>query len=59
MASEEEIGTEIHHHEDLGHFLNVYDYRQETLEFMEKSGLQGGGPTWMALIQAADTLQLL
>ncbi len=45
MASEEEIGTEIHHHEDLGHFLNVYDYRQETLEFMENSGLQGGGPT--------------
>ena len=53
MASEEEIGNKIEHHNELGYFMNVYDFRPETLEFMENNDLQGGGPTWEGLIQAA------
>ena len=51
MASQ--VGNTIEKHPELGPFLNVFDYRPETLAFMESSGLQGGGPTWMALVTAA------
>lgn len=46
-------GSTVEHHEDLGYFMNVYDYRPETLAFMEKNRLQDGGPTWKALVKAS------
>lgn len=41
----------------LGPALTVFDHRPETLEMMEKNALQGGGPTWTALITAALQLE--
>ena len=57
MAQENLVGNTIEHHADLGYFMNVFDHRPETLEFMENAGLQGGGPTWMGLIAAALELE--
>jgi len=51
--SEDQIGNTIEHHPDLGYFINVFDYRPETLERMDSFELQGGGPTWLGLITAA------
>lgn len=46
-------GNSVEHLDDVGYFINVWDHRKETLAFMESSGLQGGGPTWMAIIRAS------
>jgi len=53
MPEEELVGNAITHDPQLGYFLCVFDFRPETMEFMERNALQGGGPTWMALITAA------
>ena len=42
---------------EYGPWLEVYDFRPETLEFMNDNRLQGGGPTWVALITAALELK--
>ncbi|MEM1411434.1 MAG: hypothetical protein AAGH19_03670 [Pseudomonadota bacterium] len=39
-----------------GYFLNIYDHRDEVIEFFESEDLQGGGPTWLGLITAAFEL---
>ena len=57
MTEEILVGNVLAHHPEIGHFLTVFDHRQETLEFMESHGLQGGGPTWTALITAAMLLE--
>ena len=57
MTQDGLVGNTIEHHPELGYFLNVYDYRPETLGFMEENELQGGGPTWMGLINAALELE--
>jgi hypothetical protein len=53
MTEHDLVGYEIVDHPAFGYTMSVYDHRQETLAFMEERGLQGGGPTWEALIQAA------
>ncbi len=57
MASDENVGNKIQHHQSIGYILDVYDFRPETLKFMDENNLQGGGPTWLALIQAALELE--
>jgi len=57
MSEEVLVGNVISHHPKLGYFLTVFDHRPETLEFMSRNRLQGGGPTWMALIIAALQLE--
>ncbi len=57
MSEEVLVGNVIHHVPGLGHSLCVFDHRPETIEFMEKRALQGGGPTWMGLITAALELE--
>ena len=53
MPEEILVGNVISDVPGLGLSLCVFDHRPETVEFMEKNALQGGGPTWMGLIQAA------
>lgn len=53
MSEELLVGNVISDVPGLGLSLCVFDHRPETLELMEKNGLQGGGPTWMGLITAA------
>ena len=53
MPEEILVGNVLSNVPGLGPSLCVFDHRPETLEFMEKNALQGGGPTWMGLIQAA------
>ncbi len=53
MEEEILVGNVISNVPGLGLSLCVFDHRPETLEFMEKNALQGGGPTWMGLITAA------
>tara|TARA_R110002072_G_scaffold56097_9_gene145592 strand:+ start:1719 stop:2060 length:342 start_codon:yes stop_codon:yes gene_type:complete len=50
------VGNTIQETED-GFYLDVYDNREETMEFMVDHELQGGGPTWMGLIKAALELE--
>lgn len=57
MSVESLVGNVIAHHPELGYFLSVFDHRPETMEFMERNALQGGGPTWMGLITAALELE--
>ena len=57
MAEEILVGNVISNVPGLGLSLCVFDHRPETLEFMEKNALQGGGPTWMGLITAALVLE--
>jgi len=57
MAEELLVGNVISNVPGLGLSLCVFDHRPETLAFMEKQALQGGGPTWMALITAALLLE--
>jgi hypothetical protein len=57
MTDEIMVGNVLAHHPEIGYFLTVFDHRQETLEYMERNGLQGGGPTWTALITAALLLE--
>lgn len=57
MSEEILVGNVITNVPGLGHSLCVFDHRPETLEFMEKNALQGGGPTWMGLITAALELE--
>ncbi|MFK8021694.1 MAG: Imm51 family immunity protein [Pseudomonadales bacterium] len=49
----EEIGNTIAEGAQNEFFISVFDYRSETLQFMESNQLQGGGATWMGLITAA------
>jgi len=42
---------------DYGYFVDVYDHSKEMLNFMKEQELQGGGPTWMALLTAAFQLE--
>jgi hypothetical protein len=56
MADESLVGKSIHSGEQ-GYFMEVYDYRPATLEFMGKQRLQGGGPTWRGLLMAALKLE--
>lgn len=51
------VGNSIEHHPDIGHFINVFDHRPQTLQFMQTNELQGGGPTWMSLITAALNIE--
>lgn len=53
FAEHPKYGSTVEHHEAVGYFMNVYDHRPETLAFMEENHLQGGGPTWMALVRAS------
>ena len=53
MPEEVLVGNVLSNVPGLGPSLCVFDHRPETLELMEKNALQGGGPTWMGLIQAA------
>lgn len=57
MSEEILVGNVIAKVPGLGLSLCVFDHRPETLEFMEKNALQGGGPTWMGLITAALLLE--
>ncbi len=57
MNSETLIGNSIEHRESTGYFINVFDHRPETLAFMDRNELQGGGPTWAALVTAALDLE--
>jgi hypothetical protein len=57
MAQAGDVGNEIVHDPELGYSLTVYDHREETLRWMEERDLQGGGPTWMALIHAVLSLE--
>ena len=57
MSEEVLVGNVLAHHPQLGYFLTVFDHRPETLEFMAKNALQGGGPTWTSLITAALELE--
>lgn len=57
MANENLVGNEIVFVAEIGYVIDVFDYRPETLVFMESNDLQGGGPTWMALTRAALTLE--
>jgi hypothetical protein len=52
-----EIGNTIHRNPNGGFYMNVFDIRPETMRFMKANSLQGGGPTWMALITAALQLE--
>ena len=47
------VGNEIVEIPQYGFALDVFDSRPATLEFMDERGLQAGGATWKALIQAA------
>lgn len=53
MPEEVLVGNIITSIPGHGHALCVFDHRPETLDFMAKNALQGGGPTWMGLITAA------
>ena len=57
MSEEILVGNVISSVPGLGPSLCVFDHRPETIEFMEKNALQGGGPTWMGLITAALQLE--
>lgn len=57
MSEEILVGNIINRDPQLGQFLSVFDHRPKTIEFMERNALQGGGPTWMALITAALELE--
>ena len=57
MAEEILVGNVISNVPGLGLSLCVFDFRPETMAFMEKNALQGGGPTWMGLITAALELE--
>jgi hypothetical protein len=57
MSEEILAGNVISNVPDLGLSLCVFDHRPETLKFMEKNALQGGGPTWVGLITAALLLE--
>jgi hypothetical protein len=52
-----EFGNTIHRNPIGGFYMNVFDIRPETMKFMKANSLQGGGPTWMALITAALQLE--
>ena len=47
----------INYASNYGYFVDVYDHRKETQKFMKEQKLQGGGPTWMALLKAAFHLE--
>ena len=57
MTEEILVGNLFSNVPGLGPSLCVFDHRPETLDFMEKNALQGGGPTWMGLITAALQLE--
>jgi len=57
MSEEILVGNVISNIPGLGSSLCVFDHRPETLEFMERNALQGGGPTWTGLITAALQLE--
>lgn len=57
MDHSELIGNSVSYDPDMGYFLYIFDHRPETILFMENNHLQGGGPTWAALIQAALELE--
>lgn len=39
--------------DEQGYYLSYYNHRPFTLAYFQFRGLQGGGPTWEALLQAA------
>lgn len=53
MNDDDLVANRIAPDSEGGFFLMVHDFRPETLRFMEEQDLQGGGPTWMALLVAA------
>ena len=57
MSDEVLVGNVLSNVPGLGPALTVFDHRPETLELMANNGLQGGGPTWTALITAALQLE--
>jgi hypothetical protein len=52
-----EIGNTIHRNPNGAFHMDVFDIRPQTMRFMKANSLQGGGPTWMALITAALQLE--
>lgn len=53
FAQSKDVSNTIQHHQTIGYILDIRDFRPETLEVMRANRLQGGGATWIVLVETA------